>query len=79
MASIRVVVALHGELRARFPDRAQAEAMTLPAGSCVADALALLGHAQDAWLVSVNGCAVNRSHRLDDGDRLDLYPFLEGG
>ena len=79
MSLIRVVVALHGELRARFPDRAQEEAITLPAGASVGEALARLGHEREAWLTSVNGCVVNRSRTLAQGDRLDVYPFIEGG
>jgi sulfur carrier protein ThiS len=59
--------------------RAQDEPMVLPAGACVADALRQLGHAQEAWLASLNGEVCNRQRLLVDGDRLDLYPFLEGG
>lgn len=78
-ATIAIVVGLHGELRAHFPKRAQFEEMRLPVGASVADALRELGHAREAWLTSVNGVAVNDTHVLGQGDRLELFPFVEGG
>ena len=79
MPMIEVMVGLHGELRSRHPGRLQVEVLVLHGGASVADALRELGHADEAWLVSVNGEAARHERVLAGGDRLDLFPFIEGG
>jgi sulfur carrier protein ThiS len=79
MDRIEVVIGLHGELRARYPQRMQHETLVLPKGACVADALRELGHEGEAWLVAVNGEAAGRDRVLAHADRLDMFPFIEGG
>lgn len=38
-----------------------------------------LGADTMTWLVAVNGQAASQTTRLKAGDRVDIYPSLEGG
>lgn len=59
------------------------EARELPAGSTLADAVALLGHAPEAVTTAVNGEFVVRvaraARRLQDGDQVLLFQPIVGG
>lgn len=77
--SIEITVRLHGELRARYPDRAEISALVVPEGSTVQDVLHAIGDAHDTWLAAVNGEVAQRLRALAQGDRVDLFPALEGG
>jgi len=77
--TLAVTIRLHGELRARYPDRNEIFGIELSAGATVQDALDVLGNPRDTWLTAVNGAAVSRDHKLQSGDAMDLFPALEGG
>jgi sulfur carrier protein ThiS len=76
---VRVFVTLHGELRARFPDFAHGQSVTVAAGATVSDVLARIDATRHAWLVALNDVVASGDHPVREGDRLDLFPALEGG
>jgi len=79
---MNVTVHLHTVLRRPTPDGRQGLlALSLPAGSTVADVIEQLEIAfpLDALLLVVNRKSVAPGHALADGDVLHLMPALAGG
>ncbi len=77
-----VHVRLHTTLQqVRADGRAGSLALELPGGACVRDALALLDIVanDDALLLVLNRRRVEADVRLEEGDRLDLIPAIDGG
>jgi putative ubiquitin-RnfH superfamily antitoxin RatB of RatAB toxin-antitoxin module len=54
-----------------YPDGAQARSLELPAGATVRDALAASGF--EGRACGVFGKRVELDHRLNDGDRVEIY------
>ena len=68
-----------GSWAARYMD-GDAAVLDMPEDSTPADVISALGLPLDeAGIVSINGKAVPRGHRLSDGDCLKIYPVIIGG
>lgn len=76
-----IEVRLYATLRAHLPAESQGDTvrLTLAAGATVETALARLGLVGRPATVLVGGRQANGSRMLADGDRLDVFPPLEGG
>lgn len=78
---MRVEVRLYATLRAHAPAGAENDTvrLTLAPGATVETALARLGLAGRPATVLVDGRQADGARVLADGDRLDIFPPLEGG
>ena len=56
-----------------WPDRLEQTLLSLPAGSSLADALAVSGQTQDAIDAGIWGKRMPPDTLLSDGDRIELY------
>jgi sulfur carrier protein ThiS len=75
--TIRIDVTLKGSLAAWLPGgRGPLE---LPEGTSVDGMLTILGVPEVHCIYVVNGSAVTRGARLDDGDRVQVFPPMAGG
>jgi uncharacterized protein len=63
--------AVRVEVVMAYPDGAQTRSLDVPAGATVRDALAASGLEADAC--GIFGKRVALDHRLQDGDRLEVY------
>ena len=70
---------MHGLLRLLVADPLGMRTLELDDGTDVSALVERLGASGMAWLVAVNGEAASRKLQLRDGDRVDIYPSLEGG
>jgi sulfur carrier protein ThiS len=76
---MQVEIHLHGLLRLLVSDPDGHHTVELPDRSPVAELIKHFGARDLAWLVAINGEAASRDAVLKSGDRVDVYPCLEGG
>ncbi len=77
---IHVEVRLYSTLRRYAPAGGEAFLLELPPGSTVASAIKALGiHEKTPKVVLLNGRHASPSDCLCEGDRLVLFPPVEGG
>jgi len=79
---IEIELRVFGDLRRYVEGMAIGESLSLrlDEGSTVKDILSRLGISKgDAKIILVNGRAKKVDDRLDDGDRLAIFPAIAGG
>ncbi len=74
-----MTVHMHGNLRRFMPEGRDRAPLSVAPGTTVQALLVALGAAQDTWLVAVNGCAVERDHRLAPDDVVECFEPVAGG
>lgn len=78
---MRVEIRLFGPLKRYLPHNAvgQRAILNLTNGATVEELLKELGISNVECIVTVNDVPVNRSHKLNDGDVVSIYPPIAGG
>lgn len=77
---MHITVRLLGPLRGRLPEGEATVALTLGAGSSVADALRAAGvPAGEQWNASIAGRLVGPKHPLEEGDTILVFAPIAGG
>lgn len=76
---LTVHIRMHGPLQRFLPEHTGSTDLALPPNTRAAGLLEILGAREDVWLIVVNDEAVSPDHVLRHGDRIDLFPPMEGG
>lgn len=80
MATILIEVQLYSELRRKIPDWNKTERIAIRAGTTVRELLRSIGvHTVDQYILVLDGKGIDADTMLKQGDRIAVYPAMDGG